>query len=240
MHQEQRRSTECWWTYLLMHIKVLRCFLWTKTCPHIQILNIFEMLPAISLRSGNVWSRCRRCSWRSQMTMRVIWHELLWCHDRSDQAIWQVCMCLMHHLLGGRLRMCLLQWRRQVCQPPKRDILKRLLKPTTTCLGKPVLHVSEEDGKLRGAGAHGTFIVCRMETNWYCIKCRNWCCNRSPPNGGVEYFRDVNMHHARKGTNHHITGKFTCLMSCHPCFLCADLNDDERENPFGYWVTFHT
>jgi hypothetical protein len=34
------------------------------------------------------------------------------------------------------------------------------------------------------------------------------------------------MYHARKGTNHHITGKFTCLISCHPRFLCADLNDD--------------
>jgi hypothetical protein len=98
-----------------------------------------------------------------------------------------------------------------------------------------VLHVSEEDGELRGAGAQGTCIVCSMETNWYCIECRNWCCNnRSPPDGGMEYFRDVNTYHARKGINHHITGKFTCLMSCYPHFLCADLIDDERENPFGY------
>ena len=115
---------------------------------------------------------------------------------------------------------------------PKWNKLKRLLNPTNAderaaskqfknCIGRPVMHVNENDGGPRGSGAEGTCIVCNKTMNWYCVDCGNWCCHHRSQPDGVGYFRDINTYHGSNGSSHHITGKVTYLMSCHPKYLCS-------------------
>ena len=128
---------------------------------------------------------------------------------------------------------------------PKRNVLKRLLQPTAAkdreaskrfknCPGCPVYRVSEEEGTNRGPGAQGTCIVCTRETNWYCVECRNWCCHDVSQPDGPEYFRDIDTYHGNKGIARHITGRITCLMSCHPHFLRVERNNTENEDPLQF------
>jgi len=125
---------------------------------------------------------------------------------------------------------------------PKRNQLKRLLEPATvkdreaskrfkSCPGCPVYRVSEDKGKYRGPGAQGSCIVCGRETNWYCVECRNWCCHDVSQPDGPEYFRDINTYSGLKGSHHHITGRLTCLMSCHPRFLRVESIGEENVEP---------
>jgi hypothetical protein len=37
----------------------------------------------------------------------------------------------------------------------------------------------------------------------------------------VEDFSDIKTYHGSNGSSHHITRKVTCLMSCHPKYLCS-------------------
>jgi hypothetical protein len=130
--------------------------------------------------------------------------------------------------------------RKETGRSPKKNKLKRLLNPSSAderaaskrfkaCIGRPIFRVSEENGDIRGAGAEGTCIVCNNRTNWYCVGCGNWCCaNRSPPEG-ADYVRDVNTYCGNSGINRHITGRKTCLMACHPKYLCFGPCDENEE-----------
>lgn len=115
---------------------------------------------------------------------------------------------------------------------PKRNVLKRLDSPITedesvaskrfkSCPGLPFFRVGEEKGDIKGAGGQGLCIVCDMKTNWYCFKCRNWCCADRIQPEGAEFIRDVNTYKAKGGQKRHITARYTCFMSCHPRYMDA-------------------
>jgi hypothetical protein len=56
---------------------------------------------------------------------------------------------------------------------------------------------------------------------------------RSQPDG-PEYFRDIDTYRGNKGIAHHITGRITCLMSCHPHFFRVETNNTENEDPLQF------
>jgi hypothetical protein len=56
---------------------------------------------------------------------------------------------------------------------------------------------------------------------------------------GPEYFRDIDTYHGNKGIACHITGRITCLMSCHPHFLRVETNNTENEDPLQFWWSFY-
>jgi hypothetical protein len=61
------------------------------------------------------------------------------------------------------------------------------------------------------------------------IGCGNWCCaHRSPPEG-ADYFGDINTYLGNNGIRRHISGKLTCLISCHPHYLMCGLTLENEE-----------
>jgi hypothetical protein len=143
---------------------------------------------------------------------------------------------LIHHQSKGRPRMCLL-WKRTLDNHPKRTSSRDCwtLECQWMCWiypndSRPVLDVLffalVKKMEILGVQVWRVLVLCAMTR---CIGCGNWCCaHRSLPEG-ADYFRDINTYLGNNGFRCHISGKLTCLISCHPHYLMCGLTLEHEE-----------